>query len=331
VASNLISLNTYTKGNSNVKGDFLVSTNDPGTCYTGTNTITDSSDFFIPEDDPNRPLTDQGCGYTGNNDVPWWYPINSIWDGGSINYNNSNTTGYSILTNTIKNANSSSVNFSGKVTSYDCGYTHATFKATGRRYGQIWDTRNGVYQPVGFMNSSITMGATLYTPNDYMTVNQGSSFGGNYNFGYNKNQGNLLVKNVYGKLYCNFTAYPIYSAGAGGGVAIYDLTLNKADGTTLYSGGNWTGIGTFNMRNPAYNGQTIINQPAHMQYFNPGTYYNIYTYMFLLPVGAGFNGQCLPEVQLKNGNSANYATGIWIQLSEFFNNLKYTWQLSSLG
>jgi hypothetical protein len=327
VASNLISLNTYTKGTSNVKGDFLVSTNDPGTCYTGTAVTIDSSDSFIAETDPNRPLTDQGCGYTGNNDIPWWYPINSQWDGGSLYYNSNSQTGYSIYTTVIKNANSSSSSFSGNITQYNCGYTHAIFKASGRHYGQVWDTRGGVYQPVGFINSSITMGATLYTPNDYMTVNQGSSFGGNYNYGYNKNQGNLFATNVYGRLYCNYIIYPVYNSSAGGGSIVYDLNLSKPNNTTLYSGATWTGHGLVNVRNSAYNGHGVINQPAQMSYFNPTTYYSTYISMFLLPTG-----NYLPDIPLNNGTgSANAAAQVYIGMQEFFNNLRYTWQLVSLG
>jgi hypothetical protein len=50
VASNITILNSYNKGASNIRGEFLLSTDDPNDCYTGGTTTTTNSDEFISED-----------------------------------------------------------------------------------------------------------------------------------------------------------------------------------------------------------------------------------------------------------------------------------------
>jgi hypothetical protein len=198
----------------------------------------------------------------------------------------------------------------------------------GSYSGEISDIRGGVYQPVGYLECRINAGATFYTPNDYLTVSQGSSFGSSAPLGYSKNQGNLFMKGVYGSLYYKFTYYPIYNTIANGGVLIYDMNLSKADNTTLYSGGTWIGTGIANSNNtsPSYN---VINQLSVGMtngFFTGTTYYGTYTNMMLMPVGGGFNGQCLPTLT-NNTGSVNYNTA-WASISDFFRNLKFTYNLT---
>ena len=52
MANNITTLNSYTRGASNIRGSFLISTNDPNDCYTGGVTITENTDEFISEDLP---------------------------------------------------------------------------------------------------------------------------------------------------------------------------------------------------------------------------------------------------------------------------------------
>jgi hypothetical protein len=52
VESNIINLNSYTKGSSNIRGDFLISTNNPVDCYIKEVNITDIFEFVSKEVDP---------------------------------------------------------------------------------------------------------------------------------------------------------------------------------------------------------------------------------------------------------------------------------------
>jgi hypothetical protein len=331
MASNIDVLNFYNKGESIIRGSFPVSSNDQSAC----NALGISNPVqkvFIDESKSGGGTTnggvDKGCGCV-NDFVKFWYPIYSVYDGGMLYYSPSNTTGYSKLVSTVTNANALTRSLEGTVTPYTCGYSHCTLGITGSFSGEISDTRGGIYQPVGYLECRINAGATFYTPNDYLTVTQGYSFGGSAPLGYNKNQGNLFMKDVYGSLYYKFTYYPIYNTNANGGVLIYDMTLSKADNTTLYAGGTWSGTGIANSNNtsPSYNAINQISVGMTNSSFTPSTYYSTYTTMILFPVGGGFNGQCLPTLTSTTGSLVNYSVG-WAGLQDFFRNLTYTYNLT---
>ncbi|NBO98567.1 MAG: hypothetical protein EBU90_00295 [Proteobacteria bacterium] len=329
MASNIITLNSYTRGASNVRGDFLLSTNDPNDCYTGGTSTTTNPDQFIPESkNINAVTVDAGCGCV-NDYVKFWYPIYGALDGGAIYYSPSNTTGYSKVVSKVTNANTLTRSLEGTVTPYTCGYSHCNLNISGSFSGEISDIRNSVYQPVGYLDCRIDAGATFYTPNSYLTVSQGSSIGSSAPLGYSKNQGNLLMKGVYGTLYYKFIYYPIFNTNANGGVLVYDMTLGKSDDTTLYSGGTWTGTGIANSNNTAaaYNATNQLSVAMTNFFLNPTTYYSTYTNMILFPAGGGFNGQCLPTLTNTLGNVVNYSTA-WAGISDFFRNLTYTYELT---
>lgn len=69
MASNITTLNSYTRGSSNIRGEFLLSTSDPNNCYTGGVTTTENPDEFISENifsgSGGGGITDcTGCGTT---------------------------------------------------------------------------------------------------------------------------------------------------------------------------------------------------------------------------------------------------------------------------
>lgn len=90
MASNIITLNSYTRGASNVRGHFLLSTNDPNDCYTGGVITTENPDEFISE-------TINGNGGSGSC-VDTGYYFSPFTDGNGNYYskktivNNGNTT-----------------------------------------------------------------------------------------------------------------------------------------------------------------------------------------------------------------------------------------------
>jgi hypothetical protein len=330
VASNITTLNSYNKGASNIRGEFLLSTTDPNDCYTGGITTTTNSDEFISESDILTSSTvNAGCDCV-NDYVKFWYPIYGALDGGVIYYSPSNPTGYSKLVSKITNANSLTRSLEGIVTPYTCGYSHCDLNISGSFSGEISDIRGGIMQPVGYLDCSIDAGATFYTPNDYLTVSQGSSFGSSAPLGYSKNQGNLFLKNIYGRLNYKFIYYPIFNSNANGGVLSYDMTLSKAEDTTLFTGGTWSGIGIANSNNTSglYNAVNEVSTPMITTLFTPTTYFNTYVYMILYPTGAGFNGYTLPALTSPTNQNVNFGIGAWAGLADFFRNTTYTYELT---
>jgi hypothetical protein len=141
--SNIIKLNSYTKGRSVIRGSFLVSTDDPNDCFVTTKTTTPQNEF-IPEGIIVGPIEPISCG-SGGGFSPFYLNSNYCSEI-LINLQQSGSYGNPPPTYTSLNVVLSSNKFSVKTIeeSNDWDYTNSNYVYTGHYESKKTITLNNV-------------------------------------------------------------------------------------------------------------------------------------------------------------------------------------------
>ena len=188
MASNITILNSYNKGASNIRGEFLLSTADPNDCYTGGVTTTTNPDEFISEDIGGGGGGDNNCTDNGYYFYPFadgtgkYYSKKTITNNGNTIYSNQVASTAKFSTKYFKEYNNITLQYGGLGLSSPYGqsgyfYTD-TISYNVEKY-QYYTTGNVLTNInwSGYLNINHTLLGGFYGVNDYYIDNWSMDLG----------------------------------------------------------------------------------------------------------------------------------------------------------
>ena len=312
--SDVTAISQYTKGNSNIKGNFIISSNDPISCQTNQSVLPPIANIIqeLPVDMPIINTEDTSrCGCDSRN-MTWFYPMDSDNYGNvSPFFNGGQPFGYKNAAVHVSNYHISSINLIGdRKYSSNCGFTHLTITGKQSKGFQVYDIRGGVYQPIANVTAIMSYTGTMYSPKANYVIGRGAS--------------NSYIKYANGNCILILDMFANYGDAGIAGTATWNMSLNYDENvnglTTFNNPPNW--IGTFTQtvadHTSPYNLNSSVSTPI---------FYNELDYF-------GSSYGTISQAWFSPNSTPNPPTGYYLiaraSSAYFFNDANFTFDLQCI-